>query len=337
MPHLNQRFIQTALLLTFALALGACSATPVAFDCKQKNVVLLLVGENSSAGSVAVQGQIFTRLEAALAANLTGQGYRIRQSRRLYAAFPEYFGREKIKHNDKDLLDLVRSMPGQPSDILLVLEVTASTQQQAFHHNVKASLNARVIDVKSAESLGNFSLDREQSTAVRLTCKGDCLKQAVVDNAKPLTQEAATVIAQMLLCPGRGRVRFDDDAGGLATAYTLIFEGFTVAELAQMEATLSSFSGYQSNRVIFSSARRSEYWYQTKMGSASLNRNLRKLLRAADLRAVVQFSGNTFNIKKITLRGAKSAPEPLDAWPLDAEPLDAEPLDAEPLDDSANW
>ncbi len=304
----TKRLCQLGLLALFSMIMGGCSTTQ--YDCTTKNASLIIVGENAEPGSVAVQGQIFDRLGAGLAANLTGKGYNVRGSQQLYAAYPEYFNRDEIEHNDDSLVDLVRSLKGAPVDVIAVMSVAASTQEEDYHTRVNTAIGVRLIDLQSAKSLGKFVIDSDASTSVRPGCKGDCLRQAIVDSAKPVTLEVATIISEKLACAGSGKNSggFDNSHGGFSAAYAVIVEGFTTEEMMKIESYLKGFSGYESHRVIYSGARRTEWWYETSSKSAALNRNLHTALQRLNLRAVVQFSGNTYIVKKITLRGGSVSP-----------------------------
>lgn len=306
MCNYNKVISRFSAVMLLAMSLMACTTTQ--YDCNKQGATLILVGENQGADTVSVNGQVFNRVAASLAANLTGKGYGVQTGQQLMQDYPEYFDRDTIVHKDSTLVDLVRSLKGIETDVIVILSIAAETSQQQYHSNVSSGLDVRLIDVNSGKSLGAFAIDSEQSTSIRPSCNDNCLKQAIVDNAKPITLEVAAVIAEKLVCGGSSSHDFDDSKGGFSTAYTVIFDGFTVDEVLVMEDYIAEFSGYESHRVIYTGGRRSEWWYETSMRSASLNRNFTQLLNKVGVRGVVQFSGNTYTIKKITLRGGKAAP-----------------------------
>lgn len=313
--HLMCRGLMLSLL---AALLTACATSQ--YDCQKRGSTVQIIGESAQPGSVAINGPVFNRIAASLAANLTGEGYRVVHADRLMEAYPEYFKRDSIQHKDGTLIDLVRSMKGPKVDVVAVVSIDAATQAMAYHTNVSSGLDVRLLDVGNGKALGTFALDSDQKTSVRPGCKAGCLADAVVDNAKPMTLEAATVIADKLDCKGGGSAGdFDHSHGGFSTAYTVIVDGFTVKEVMALEEQLAALGGYESHRVIYAGARRSEWWYQTSMKSAVLNRNIQTMLKTAGLRGVVQFSGNTYTVKKITLRGSGGHSEGSTRKPINRE------------------
>lgn len=298
------------IVVALLTALSGCATAK--YDCNKKPASLVIVGESAGPGSVAAQGQVFKRLSASLAANLSGKGYRVNDNRALFEAYPEYFKRDGLVHNDKNLADLVRS--SAIADVVIVMSVEAMIEDQQYHRNIDTTLLLRMVDVKNGKTLTSFVLNSDKNKAVRPACKQDCLQQGVVDNAKPLTLQATNEIASALSCGGgnRGaRQPAKGGAGGLVSAYTMIFDGFSSTEVAGLEASLQGLAGYESHRVVYAGSRHTEYWYETSMASATLNRQIQTGLSEQGLRGLVQFSGNTYTVKKITLRGKKPTRQPI--------------------------
>jgi len=65
---------------------------------------------------------------------------------------------------------------------------------------------------------------------------------------------------------------------------------------------------------VYASKTRAEFWYETSLKSAKMNRNLRKMLKHLDMNSRVQFSGNTFTVQRITLRGKNRSSSEFNDW-----------------------
>ena len=96
------------------------------------------------------------------------------------------------------------------------------------------------------------------------------------------------------------------------TTLLFIFDDFTQAEVMEFEEYLVIFSGYESHRITYGGATRTEYWYKSNISNAKLSRNLNKLLETLNVSGLVQISGNTYTVKKISLRYSKPARNPRD-------------------------
>jgi hypothetical protein len=309
MKNLCQKLGKLTVLLLATSFLFACANTqPI---CSKNNLSILIIGENSAINSVHYNGQVFNRVSATLASNLGGKGYRTITSDQLIQNYPEYFQRETIEHKDKTLIDLVRSLKGPQVDVIAVVSITAQTEEKEFHTNITSGMDVRLLDVKAGKKISAFAIDSEQKTSIRPNCKDQCLQQAIVDNARDITLEVAVVTKEKLACAGRSNAGFDNSAGGFSTSYSIVLDGFTTAEAHQLEGYLEDFSGYENHRVTYAGARRAEYWYTTTMKSAVLNRNIYQALELMDTRGLVQFSGNTYTVKKISLRGKQSTSKPI--------------------------
>ncbi len=84
--------------------------------------------------------------------------------------------------------------------------------------------------------------------------------------------------------------------------YSLIFNNFSSAERMKIEEYLVGFAGYQHHRPVDCSRRSCEYWYESEISSARLNRNIYHMLKRMGIEVNVVFGGNTFRVDRITLR-----------------------------------
>ena len=101
--------------------------------------------------------------------------------------------------------------------------------------------------------------------------------------------------------------------GSLVNEYHLIFDNFSAEQVMAIEEYLVVFSGYQSHRPTYSSARRAELWYQSDIKLGRLQRNLHKMLDRLGFHARVSYSGNTFNIEQTVIM-AQTATLQGDEW-----------------------
>ena len=102
------------------------------------------------------------------------------------------------------------------------------------------------------------------------------------------------------------------EPGGFSTAYNLVFDGFSPAEVSEIEEYLVVFSGYQHHRPVQSSRQVHSYWYETRSPKSRLNRNLGKMLVHLDIEGDVLFTGNSFTVARRAKRD--SAGGSWDGW-----------------------
>lgn len=86
------------------------------------------------------------------------------------------------------------------------------------------------------------------------------------------------------------------NTSGYATDYVIILDGFDSTSRLEVEEGLINLNGYYNHRISMTTNTHTEYWYQTNLGSAALDRGIHQMLHSLGLVSVVQFSGNTFNI-----------------------------------------
>jgi hypothetical protein len=84
--------------------------------------------------------------------------------------------------------------------------------------------------------------------------------------------------------------------------------------MASIEEYLLLFSGYISHRPTQQRHTRTTLLYRSTIGTAKLNRNILKLLEELNMRATINFEGNGFNVKRITLRGETPIRDIAEGW-----------------------
>jgi len=89
---------------------------------------------------------------------------------------------------------------------------------------------------------------------------------------------------------------------GLDTAYVVVLDNLAPSKMLDVERGLMSLSCYIHHRPTVTSGRYTEFWYQTTLGTAAMNRRLHRLLDSLGIEAVVQYSGNEFRVQQVTGR-----------------------------------
>lgn len=207
-----------------------------------------------------------------------------------------------------DLLDVARSVSPR-MDVAVIYTLTSSLSDRASSSEVKISIDATAIDVASGRTRGASS--SSDSFRVSPGCQGNCLRERIGDEAVKLAASVGGAIATRLGSPGQAAKK-KTSPGGLETAFEIKLDGFANWEAKDIEDALTQLAGYQNHRIQFSSNRRLEIWYETKTSASKINRALDNTFETLGVRATVQFSGNSFNVTKTTLRSKGSITESKD-------------------------
>ena len=86
---------------------------------------------------------------------------------------------------------------------------------------------------------------------------------------------------------------------GMTSAYVVALIGFDPAEVTTIEEYLVAFSGYDHHRPLRTTARETEYWYESCSDVARLNRNFRLMLDQMGVEGRLSMTGNRFQLEKI--------------------------------------
>ncbi len=217
------------------------------------------------------------------------------------------FAQGRVRRSDAEIIDIARSISRPPIDVAVIYTIYASLKQKPHISKVKVRIEGRMLNVKTGRNLGSFEVKTPKEWTAPAQCNRECVLEIVGDDSRIIANDLGAVLGEKL----SWLVKSDHDVaaggGGFPMAYTLEFDDFSPAEMMEIEEYLVIFSGYKTHRPIYSGARRAEIWYESSIKSAKLTRNLNKMLAQLDLRGLVQFSGNTVKIDKITLRGKKTA------------------------------
>jgi hypothetical protein len=292
------RFVVTILLLIVA-------ATTVMPTWAADKPNLLIVGEDVGSETIPRNSRVFRSVVDALTTQMGRQGFEVYDQSALSLG---KFDLEREQMSDGDIIELARAMERPPIDVVVMFAIYADVDSQGYTTKLNANISGRMLNVHSNKRLGNFAVKSPKPWNVNSRCNRDCIIKSVGSHAKTLANDLGHALA-LKLDASHG----DDSSSQAVSAYTLIFDNFTASDLLDIEEYLVIFSGYKSHRPTVSSATRTELWYQSSIGSAKLNRNLKKMLNHLELKGAVQFSGNTFTVEQIVLLDKKRQPK-ADDW-----------------------
>ena len=214
------------------------------------------------------------------------------------------FATGRTRRSDAEIIDIARSVARPPIDVAVMYTIYASAETLSYITKVRTRIEGRMLNVKTGRNLGSFQVTTPKEWTAPVDCNRECILETIGEDARIIGNDLGAVLGEKLAWMVDGGGGQGSNAGaGMPMAYTLNFNGFTPDEMMAIEEYLVIFSGYKSHRPIYSSARRSEIWYESSIGSAKLTRNLNRTMDELGLRGVVQFSGNTVLIEKIALRG----------------------------------
>lgn len=296
-------------LAVIAVALvGAVALNPVPAQAADYPNLLIMM-QDADDDTVPRNSRVADRVMDALTNQLTDAGFRVFNET---AVTLDDFAQDRIRRSDAELIDIARSIQRPPIDVVVLYEIFASAQERGYTTKVRARVVGRMLDVQTGERLGNFELEAPRGDwNVNPKCNRECILEAVGKNTRILANDIGAVLSEQLAWQGRDRGGYPGGPGGgdgRATQYVLEFDNFTPDDVMAIEEYLVIFSGYDSHRPISSGARRAEFWYQSSITTAKLNRNLNRMLAELDLRGVVRFNGNTFTISRIMQRRDRPAP-----------------------------
>jgi len=291
-----------ALLSLLMLSLLILSTALTAQAANNSNI--LVIGNDANQGSVLRSNPAFNRVVGALANNMHDNNFDVYDETVITL---DGFDQHRVNRSDAEIIDVARSIKRPPIDIAVIFSMYINQQNNGYTTKVSARIEGRLLNVQTGRRLGNFEIDSDRPWNVPSQCKLDCILKNSTDKSRLMANDLGAALAEKLawLTDG-GNSHLGLDRPGtnrLNTGYSLIFDGFSGDSFSEIEEYLVAFSGYDSFRPVEIRYTRTEIWYKSSIGTAKLNRNLKKMLAEMNLTATINFSGNTFTVKKITLRG----------------------------------
>lgn len=227
------------------------------------------------------------------------------------------FNQGRLRRTDAELLDIARSITRPPIDIVLTLSTYTSVNTSEYAKKARARIEGRLLNAKSGQFLDNFEVQSPQSWSIPYACERQtCMLEEMGDEAKVLGDELGLILAEKLnwLVNGQPDNNSSAPQTELFNDYYLEFDGFSAQDVASIEEYLLLFSGYISHRPTQQRHTRSTLLYRSTSSTAKLNRNIMKLLEELNMRATINFEGNDFRLKRITLRGETQTRDIADGW-----------------------
>ncbi|MDY6920328.1 MAG: hypothetical protein SV765_08950 [Pseudomonadota bacterium] len=304
------KIIKTLCSMVMAAVWMAVSAPLMAGD----NPNLLVMGEDADKDTVPRNSRVFKRVLDQLNEEMHNAGFNMYDET---AVTLNDFAQGRSRRTDAEIIDIARSVRRPPIDVAVIFQIYASAKPLDHTTKVKARVNGRLLNVKTGQRLGNFEVNTPREWSAEHNCNRECILETVGEYSKIIAADLGAVLSEKLAWMVEGNSGDGTPTSGgsqLPMAFNLIFDGFTPEDMMSIEEYLVIFSGYKSHRPVYSSDRRSEIWYESTIGSAKMNRNLRKMLKELDLRGMVQFSGNTYTVKKIARRNETKKPNLDDGW-----------------------
>ena len=299
------------IFVTFIFGLISISASVAHAFGDRPN--LLIMGEDVDDDAIPRQNRVFNRVLNTVSNQMQTVGFDVYDET---AVTLDHFAQGRVRRSKAELLDIARSVRKPPIDVVVSFKIFASLQDKGFVQKVNAHIEGQMIQVNSGKFLGSFEVKSpEDIWTAPADCNRDCVIDVVGDYSKILANDLGAVLAENLafIHTGSSGMASGSVNGVIASDYSLIFDNIAPEIMSEIEEYLVIFSGYQAHRPTYTSARRSEIFYQSTIESAKLQRNLTKMLAQLSLRVRITFSGNTFMVEQISVPGISAKPV-ADGW-----------------------
>ncbi|WP_339721994.1 hypothetical protein [uncultured Paraglaciecola sp.] len=295
-------------IIVLSLTLGAVSNAKGA-----DSVNLLVMIEDADKHSVPRDSQINKRVHASISQQLNQVADVYDETSVTLNTFNQGPGRR----TDAELLDIARSVTRPPIDIVVVLSTYTAVTTNEYAKKARARVAGKILNAKSGQFLDNFEVQSPRTWSIPYACdRQTCILEEMGDEAKVLGDELGLILAEKLnwLINAGSPESSTAEKAELVNDYYLEFDGFSAKHVANIEEYLLLFSGYVSHRPTQQRFTRTTLLYRSTTGTAMLSRNLLKLLEELNMRATINFEGNAFSIKRITLRGENANRDITEGW-----------------------
>ena len=289
------------ILTAGCIGMAALLPTGAAQAGEQPNIIIM--GEDADKDTVPRNSRVYKRVLDALVNEMNDEGFNVYDET---AVTLDDFAQGRVRRTDAEIIDIARSIKRPPIDVAVIYSIYASAKKLSYTTKIQTRITGRLLNVRSGKRLGNFEVELPQADNAPVKCERECILETVGKNARVLGMDLGVVLTKKLdWLAARSDDKHDKDGhddDGLASAYSLVFTGFTPDDITSIEEYIVAFRGYEHHRPVSSSLRNAEYWYETKSKSARLNRNLRLMMEHLGYEGRVAFTGSSFQIDKITQR-----------------------------------
>jgi len=260
----------------------------------------MIMGEDSDRDTVPCNSRVFKRVLNAITNQLNARDFDVYDETVLTE---EDFEQDRCRRTDQELVGIAKSLTRPPIDVIVVFSMYASAEEFSYTKKIHARIEGRLLNVHSGKHIANFEVTSPSTWTVPKDCPRECMLEKVGDKAKILATDLGAIISLQLQNWQSGDVQGAEtiDESGEPNAYVLVFDGFCDDSINDVEEHLAGFLGYVRHRPTGTSFCHHEYWYESHIDRARLNRNLRKMLESLSMHGQVSFEGNIFKVEKIPL------------------------------------
>lgn len=264
---------------------------------------VIIIGEDGDRDTIPRNNHVFKIVRDGLGNRLLDSGFAVYDET---AVAPGGFAQDRKERSDAEIIDMARAIDRPPLDVAVIFSFYARAREYSYTTKVGTRMTGRLLNLTTGQRLGSFEVRSPRALRAATDCDRDCILELVGQSAKRLSRDLGTLVAERLAAVMEAppvRAGAGLPAGpGLRSAYTLVFDGFSSAEVSEMEEYLVVFTGYAHHRPVSAGLRHQEYWYETKSTRGRLNRNLGKMLEHLRLGGHVSLAGNTFTVRKAAPR-----------------------------------
>ena len=311
-----------------AFYLGIALLIPVLSGCTSSDrngkistggINILIMGEDADSDTVPRSSGVFKRVLSGLSNELHDEGFNVYDET---AVTMDHSTQGRTRRVDQEIIDIARSVKRPPIDVATIFSIYYRDDKNAYTRKIYTRIEGRLLNVQTGQRLGNFEVELPQPDNVKRDCNRECILETVGKNAKVLAQDLGAALSAKLSHRVQGSApRIATGANtpqslsstssttpaspknkGLPSAYTLVFNGFDPAEIIRIENEMVKFKGYSHHRLITSSIKNNEYWYETDARIAGLKRDLGHLLASLGIKGRLVLSRQQFVVQKITVR-----------------------------------
>jgi hypothetical protein len=261
---------------------------------------VMIMGEDSDRDTVPCNSRVFKRVLNAISTQLNVRDFDVYDETALTV---DDYEQDRCRRTDQELIGIAKSLTRPPIDVLVIFSMYASAEELSYSKKIHARIEGRILSVHSGRKIANFEVVGPSNWTVSKDCPRECMLEKVGDKAKVLATDLGAILSLQLQSWQTGEANGDDApvGDGEPNAFTLVFDNFCDDAIYDVEEHLAGFLGYVSHRPTGTSFCHHEYWYESHIDRARLNRNLRKMLDSLSIHGQVTFEGNTFKVEKIPL------------------------------------
>ena len=274
---------------------------------------IVVIGNDFDRGTVARQSRVFDGVLDRLSSDLYHAGFAVFDETSIAL---EQETKRARRRSEAQIVAAARAVTRPPLDIAVVFSIYAHAEAYTYSKKLSSRLTARLLDLRSGRHLGSFEVTDPQPYRAPLSCARNCMLELLNEATRTQAEELADLLVERLSSLDAGfaaPTSVDQPSGHRpAAGYRLQFDGFTDAEVAEMEEYLVVFKSYRLHRPIVTGGGRHEFWYETTSPRARLNRNLIKMLQHVRLAGRVGFADETFTLARSTESAAEQ--KAWDAW-----------------------